>query len=155
MRNKPGEVYQRSPVECPKNEIQCFPPEDVWGVPCGSKYAPATVSGAQIFPERVDGAMYIHMFAFRFKAGVTETQKEQIVSEIRELQSEIPAILETWVGQNESPRGDGYELGGAMKFRDKAACQAYGRHPVHQKLLGWLMPLIEPIEVDFEYRERT
>jgi hypothetical protein len=97
--------------------------------------------------------MYIHMFAFRFKAGVTEKQKEQIVTEIRELQSEIPEVLETWVGRNESPRANGYELGGAMKFRDKAACDAYGGHPVHQKLLGWLVPLIEPIEVDFEYRE--
>jgi len=36
-----------------------------------------------------------------------------------------------------------------MKFVDKAACEAYGAHPVHQKLLSWLMPLIEPIEVDF------
>jgi hypothetical protein len=95
--------------------------------------------------------MYIHMFAFRFNAGVTEEQKEQIVREIRKLQNEIPQVLESWVGRNDSPRGRGYELGGVMKFRDKAACEAYGAHPVHQKLLGWLMPLIEPIEVDFEY----
>jgi hypothetical protein len=42
-----------------------------------------------------------------------------------------------------------------MKFADKAACEAYGEHPVHQKLLGWLMPLIEPIEVDFDYRGKA
>jgi hypothetical protein len=36
-----------------------------------------------------------------------------------------------------------------MKFHDQAACDAYGSHPVHQKLLTWLKPLIEPIEVDF------
>jgi hypothetical protein len=40
-------------------------------------------------------------------------------------------------------------LGGVMKFADAGACEAYGAHPVHQKLLSWLMPLIEPIEVDF------
>jgi hypothetical protein len=94
-------------------------------------------------------AMYIHMFAFRFKAGVTEERKERIVAAIRDLQHEIPGILETWVGRNESPRGRGYELGGVMKFADAAACDAYGAHPVHQKLLSWLMPLIEPVEVDF------
>ena len=36
-----------------------------------------------------------------------------------------------------------------MKFADRAAFEAYGPHPVHQKLLSWLMPLIEPVELDF------
>jgi Stress responsive A/B Barrel Domain len=93
--------------------------------------------------------MYIHMFAFRFKPGVTESKKDEIVAAIRALQDEIPQVLETWAGRNESPRGAGYELGGVMKFADAAACEAYSVHPVHQKLLGWLMPLIEPIELDF------
>jgi hypothetical protein len=93
--------------------------------------------------------MYIHMFAFRFKDGVTEEQIGQVVAEIQKLKSEIPQVLESWVGRNDSPRGKGYELGGVMKFADKAACENYSAHPVHQKLLVWLMPLIEPIEVDF------
>jgi hypothetical protein len=95
------------------------------------------------------------MFAFRFRPGVTEEQKERVVPAIQKLQGEIPGVLETWVGRNESPRGNGYELGGVMKFADKAACDEYGAHPVHQKLLSWLMPLIEPAEVDFEYREKA
>lgn len=95
--------------------------------------------------------MYIHMFAFRFKPGVTEEQKSRIIAAIEELQTGIPEILEAWVGRNESPRGQGYELGGVMKFADAAACQRYGAHPVHQKLLSWLIPLIDPIEADFNY----
>ena len=93
--------------------------------------------------------MYIHMFAFRFKPNVTDEQKDHIVDEIRKLQDEIPLILETWVGKNVSPRGQGYEVGGVMKFADKAASDAYTAHPAHQHLLSWLVPLIEPIEVDF------
>ncbi|HTR65219.1 MAG TPA: Dabb family protein [Terriglobales bacterium] len=93
--------------------------------------------------------MYVHLFAFRWKPGVTEQQKDQVVAAIRELQGQIPGLLETWVGKNASPRGQGYELGGAMKFADKAALDAYSPHPTHQKLLSWLMPLIDPIEVDF------
>ena len=93
--------------------------------------------------------MYIHLFAFRFQPGVTEEQKDHIVAEIRKLQGQIPGLLETFVGKNISPRGEGYELGGAMKFADKAALDAYGPHPVHQSLVRWLMPLIKPIEVDF------
>jgi hypothetical protein len=36
-----------------------------------------------------------------------------------------------------------------MKFADQVAFQGYAAHPVHQNLVGWLMPLIEPIEIDF------
>ena len=93
--------------------------------------------------------MYIHMFAFRLKAGVTEEQQARMLREIRALQDQIPGILETVVGKNDSPRGQGYAIGGAMKFPDKAALEAYNVHPVHQELLKWLVPLIDAIEVDF------
>jgi len=94
--------------------------------------------------------MVIHTFAFRWKAGVGEDKKLRAIAEIRKLQGRIPNLLETWVGVNFSPRSQGYELGGTMKFADRAALEAYGRHPVHQELLQWLMPLIDPVEVDFE-----
>lgn len=94
--------------------------------------------------------MFIHMFAFRWKAGVTEEQKQRVIAEIRKLQGQIPGLVETFVGTNTSPRGQGFELGGVMKFTDEAALRAYGPHPIHQKLLTWLVPLIDPIEVDFE-----
>ena len=93
--------------------------------------------------------MFIHMFAFRFKSGVTDQKKDEVVAAIQNLQKEIPGILETWVGRNSSPRGQGFELGGVMKFADAAACDRYAAHPVHQKLLSWLMPLLDPVEVDF------
>ena len=79
-----------------------------------------------------------------------EDQKLRAIAEIRGLQSRIPGLIETWVGVNFSPRSQGYELGGVMKFADRSSLEAYGGHPVHQQLLQWLMPLIDPIEVDFE-----
>ena len=93
--------------------------------------------------------MFIHMFAFRFKPGVTSAQKDRVLTEIRKLEDQIPEVLESWIGLNVSPRGQGYEFGGAMKFADAAACEKYNLHPVHQALLVWLLPLIDPIEVDF------
>ena len=65
--------------------------------------------------------MYIHMFAFRFKNGVTSEQKNHCVSEIRKLKDDIKEVQEAWVGLNVSPRGQGYELGGSMKFADVAS----------------------------------
>jgi hypothetical protein len=93
--------------------------------------------------------MCIHVFAFRWKPEVTEQQKEKVASDIRKLQGQIPGLLETYVGKNFSSKGQGYEFGGVMKFSDRAALDAYGPHPVHQKLLEWLVPLIEPLELDF------
>lgn len=80
---------------------------------------------------------------------MTKDQKQRAITELRQLHGQIPGLLETWVGENFSPRGQGYELGGVMKFADRASLDAYGPHPIHQALLSWLMPLIEPIEVDF------
>jgi len=94
--------------------------------------------------------MVIHTFAFRWKPGVTAEQKQKVIVGIRKLQGQIPGLLEVWVGENFSPRSQGYALGGVMKFESRAALEAYTPHPVHQELLAWLMPLIEPVEVDFE-----
>ena len=94
--------------------------------------------------------MVIHTFAFRWKAGVTTEQKQHAIREILALQGQIPGLSETLVGPNISPRSQGYELGGVMKLADRPAFDAYNDHPVHRKLLAWLMPLIDPLEVDFE-----
>ncbi|HZQ55046.1 MAG TPA: Dabb family protein [Bryobacteraceae bacterium] len=93
--------------------------------------------------------MCIHVFAFRWRPGVTKDQKQRAITELRQFHGQIPGLLETWVGENFSPRGQGYELGGVMKFADRESLDAYGPHPIHQALLSWLKPLIEPIEVDF------
>ncbi|SFS16258.1 Stress responsive A/B Barrel Domain [Granulicella pectinivorans] len=94
--------------------------------------------------------MFIHVFAFRWQPGVTPAQKEQVAAAIRSLQGQIPGLIETFVGTNLSPRGQGYEFGGVMKFEDQATFERYNPHPAHAALLGWLLPLIEPLELDFE-----
>jgi Stress responsive A/B Barrel Domain len=93
--------------------------------------------------------MFIHMFAFRLKPGVTEAQQERMLREIGGLKNHIPLVLESYVGKNVSPRGQGFVIGGVMKFNDQVSLEAYNAHPVHQQLLKWLVPLIDAIEVDF------
>jgi Stress responsive A/B Barrel Domain len=94
--------------------------------------------------------MVIHTFFFRWKPGVTDAQKQRAQNTIRSLHTQISGILETNVGANFSPRSQGHEFAGVMKFTDRAALDAYSTHPVHLQLLSWLLPLIDPIEVDFE-----
>jgi len=95
--------------------------------------------------------MHIHAFLFQWQPGVTEAQQERAAKEIRALQGQIPGLLETSYGKNISPRSKGFTHGGAMKFRDAAALEAYTTHPVHQKLVTWLMPLLKlAAELDYE-----
>jgi hypothetical protein len=94
--------------------------------------------------------MFIHIFAFRWTAAATTELKQRAEKDIRAFQGNIPGLLESHVGTNLSPRGNGYAWGGVMKFTTRAAYQAYTTHPSHLALLHWLTPLIEPVELDFE-----
>ena len=94
--------------------------------------------------------MFIHVFGFRWKEHAEDGDKERAAQEIRAFQGVIPGLIEVFVGANVSPRGQGFALAGVMKFEDRAACDTYATHPAHVALLEWLLPLIEPVELDFE-----
>lgn len=95
--------------------------------------------------------MMVHAFLFQWKPQVTEQDKELAEERIRALQGQIPGLIETSYNANTSPRSQGFTDGGVMKFRDAAALAAYFTHPVHQKLVDWLMPLLSvAAELDYE-----
>ena len=94
--------------------------------------------------------MFIHIFGFRWKPAATEAHKQRAAEEILAFRGTIPGLLEVHVGPNLSPRGQGYSFAGFMKFTHKAAADAYATHPSHLALLDWLVPLIDPVELDFE-----
>jgi hypothetical protein len=94
--------------------------------------------------------MFIHIFGFRWKAHATDADKTRAAEHIRAFQTQIPGLIDVSVGENLSPRGHGYTFAVLMRFTDRAACDAYAIHPAHLALLDWLVPLIEPVELDFE-----
>ena len=94
--------------------------------------------------------MFIHIFGFRWKDHATEADKARATREIRAFQRQIPGLIDVSVGENLSPRGQGYTFAGLMRFTDRAACGAYSTHPLHLAVLEWLVPLIDPVELDFE-----
>lgn len=93
--------------------------------------------------------MYFHIFGFKWHSDVTEAQKARAQADILAFKGNIPGLLEVHVGPNLSPHGQGYTFAGIMRFTGKAACDAYMTHPQHLKLLSWLKPLIDPVELDF------
>ena len=94
--------------------------------------------------------MFIHIFGFRWKPEATENDKARAARDIQAFRGSIPGLIEVHVGPNLSPRGQGYAFAGLMIFKDKAACDAYTTNPLHLALLKWLVPLIDPVELDFE-----
>ncbi len=92
--------------------------------------------------------MFLHVFLFRWKPQATAADRVQAADQIRHLRDSIPTILEVCVGDNQSPRAAEYTFGGVMRFASQADFKAYEVHPAHQALLGWLLPLIEAVELD-------
>ena len=95
-----------------------------------------------------ESAGVFHVFAFQWKQGTSEAQKDRARREIGAFQGVIPGLLQTHVGPNISPRAKGYTFGGIMQFKDEASLDAYFQHPAHQALLAWLVPLIDAVELD-------
>ena len=94
--------------------------------------------------------MFIHIFGFRWRPEATDADKSRAVSAIHGFDGTIPGLIDVHAGPNISPRNQGYTFAGLMRFTDKAACDAYQTHPAHLALLEWLVPLIDPVELDFE-----
>jgi antibiotic biosynthesis monooxygenase (ABM) superfamily enzyme len=111
-----------------------------------SSLLPASLAGAAT--STTPSHNVFHVFAFQWNPEATDAQKEKATHDIRAFQGSIPGLLETHVGPNISPRGKGYTFGGIMRFTDQAALDAYVKHPSHQALLVWLVPLINAIELD-------
>lgn len=103
-----------------------------------SKPAGAQTESAEVF----------HAFAFQWKPGTSDAQKDRARREIAAFQGVVPGLLQTHVGPNISPRGKGYTFGGIMQFKNEASLDAYFQHPAHLALLAWLVPLIDAIELD-------
>ena len=112
----------------------------------GAAFLPLTSSKNANAASDTEGVF--HIFAFQWKPGTSDAQKEKATRDIAAFQGVIPGLLQTHVGPNLSPRGKGYTFGGMMQFKDQAALDAYVQHPSHQALLKWLVPLIDAIELD-------
>lgn len=96
--------------------------------------------------------MYIHIFMFRWKVGSTLEQHQRAAREISAFAGSVPGLLEITVGENLAANHQGYTFGGCMKFSDALAYQQYCGHALHQRLLDWLVPLIEAAELDLPMR---
>ena len=90
-------------------------------------------------------SMIEHIVLFRWTDAASAEAKETVMAELRKLKGKIPGIVELSCGTNFSDRSQGYTHGLVVRFTDRAALQAYGPHPEHQRVV---QTFINPIRAD-------
>ncbi len=96
--------------------------------------------------------MLIHIVCFKYKADTAESARRDHVDKLNGLaDAGIPGILSLTVGTDivRSPRS--YDTGLIVRFPDRAALDAYQKHPLHVPVAQHGVGLCEQIvSVDFE-----
>ena len=99
--------------------------------------------------------MIQHIVVFKVKDGLADAEKEDLLSSVRGLKDRVPGVLDLAIGENFSPRSEGFTHALVMRFPDRAALDAYVAHPAHQDVvknhfLPYLDPNKPPILIDFD-----
>jgi hypothetical protein len=89
--------------------------------------------------------MIEHIVLFRWTEAASEEAKNEIMAELRRLKGKIPGIIDLSCGTNFCDRSKGYTHGLVVRFTDRAALEAYGPHPEHQRVV---QSFIAPIRAD-------
>jgi antibiotic biosynthesis monooxygenase (ABM) superfamily enzyme len=93
--------------------------------------------------------MIDHIVLLQPKPEKTEEEINTILSHVRDLQQQIPGIIETQAGKNLSANQQGYTYGFVMRFVDKEHLKAYAPHPAHQVVSKELRDMCQSI-IDFD-----
>jgi hypothetical protein len=96
--------------------------------------------------------MIEHVVLFKLKAEATAEAKGAAIEALKGLRHQIEGIEDLSCGLNFSERSQGFEIGLVVRFRDRAALDAYIPHPAHRGVVEqYLHPIRESvIVVDYE-----
>ena len=95
--------------------------------------------------------MVEHIVLFRWAEEASREAIDSAVEGLRGLKGKIAGIEDLSCGANFSDRAKGYTHGLVVRFTDRAALEAYGPHPEHQRVVR---NFIDPIRADvlaFDY----
>jgi len=97
--------------------------------------------------------MVEHILLMRWKEQASQDATERVMEGLRGFKEKIPGIVDLTCGVNFSPRARGYTHALCIRFRDRAALDAYFPHAEHQRVVHELMdPISEEVLIlDYEY----
>ena len=83
--------------------------------------------------------MFIHTVYFWMKPGVSNAERQQVVSDCREYLGDIPAVQHLWAGRPAmTPRDvvdNSYDVGLTVVLEDRAGHDVYQAHELHQEFI--------------------
>jgi hypothetical protein len=95
--------------------------------------------------------MFIHHVYFWLKPGAGKAATEKLVTDCRSLLAEIPGVERLWAGEPAGTQRDvvdnSYSVGLAVVLPDKAAHDAYQKHPLHLEFIARNQPHWERVRV--------
>ncbi len=94
-----------------------------------------------------------HMVVVKFKPDLSRERIDGVFDQLREFWSRMAGITHYSGGPYSSPENlnQGYTHGFLVTFESPAARDAYLSHPEHQKVVSWILPLLDGVlAFDFE-----
>jgi hypothetical protein len=95
-----------------------------------------------------------HVVLFKAKPSSAPERLDAMIAAILSLKDKIPGIVHGSGGVNFSARAQGYTHGIVLRFKDRAALDAYLPHPAHQDVVAaHVRPNTEAVlALDYEIR---
>ena len=95
--------------------------------------------------------MVIHIVAWKYRADVSQEDREKHQAGLRALRNIVPGIESLSVGFDFLRAWNSFDIGLCARFRDRAVLEAYTVHPEHVKVVEFGRGLVETMsKVDFE-----
>jgi hypothetical protein len=96
--------------------------------------------------------MIEHIVLFRWTPEASPEAIESTMTEVRALKGKIAGIVDLTCGTNFCDRAKGYTHALVVRFANRAALDAYGPHPEHQRVVQkFINPIrADTLAVDFE-----
>jgi len=82
----------------------------------------------------------IHLVELKWNPGVTEAQKQEVVSGLKEMAARIPGIKNVWLKADRLEPRD-FSWAYAIEFRDRDAADAYAESKFHEAWEQRYVPL--------------
>ena len=95
--------------------------------------------------------MIKHVVMWKFKADVAEADRLEMKRQLEALQGVVPTLLKIEVGMDLSGKPAAMDMVLCTEFQSLEDLQAYATHPEHQKVVGFVKPLVcDRAVVDYE-----
>jgi Stress responsive A/B Barrel Domain len=95
--------------------------------------------------------MIRHVILYKFRAAVSEDQRQNAINTLRAMGQSIPEVREWSIGEQVLPSSKAYDLAQVSGFENPEALERYRNHPDHIRTRSLLSEIADWVVVDYEY----